>query len=99
MGLEVSAEEAKEHAVLAALHLIKSLQVAVVDLERVQRIIKLTGFVNATADFQEHSMVMDGASDLMRSVFGPIVGAHARSVVGVTSLPFGGKYAHEYDGL
>ena len=57
------------------------------DLDRVVRVVKLTGFVNATPDFTEHPAVINGSSDLMAEVFGP-AGAHARAAVGAGSLPF-----------
>ena len=58
------------------------------DLDRVVRVVKLTGFVNATADFADHPPVINGASDLMVEVFGD-AGRHARAAVGSASLPFG----------
>ncbi len=58
------------------------------DLSRVERIIKLGAFVNATAEFTDHPKVANGASDLMVALFGDN-GRHARSAVGVPSLPLG----------
>jgi enamine deaminase RidA (YjgF/YER057c/UK114 family) len=58
------------------------------DLSRIKRIVKLTGFVAATAGFQDHPKVVNGASDLMVAVFGE-KGRHARAAVGVSSLPLG----------
>jgi enamine deaminase RidA (YjgF/YER057c/UK114 family) len=58
------------------------------DLDRVQQIVKLTGFVNAAPDFTEHPQVINGASDLMVEVFGD-AGRHARAAVGSSSLPLG----------
>ena len=56
------------------------------DLSRLVRVIKLTGFVNSTADFTDQPKVANGASDLMEAVFGD-AGKHARSAVGVPVLP------------
>ena len=58
------------------------------DLDRVRRVVKLTGFVNATADFTDHPKVVNGASDLFAEVFGA-QGTHARAAVGTVSLPMG----------
>ena len=57
------------------------------DLTRVTRIVKLLGMVNCTEDFQEHPLVINGASDLLVAIFGD-AGKHARSAVGMQSLPF-----------
>ena len=58
------------------------------DLERVVRVVKLTGFVNCTPDFTDHPKVINGASDLFAAVFGTR-GHHARAAVGSSSLPLG----------
>jgi enamine deaminase RidA (YjgF/YER057c/UK114 family) len=55
-------------------------------LETVKRVVKLTGFVNATDDFRDHPKVVNGCSDLLVEVFGE-TGRHARSAVGVSGLP------------
>jgi enamine deaminase RidA (YjgF/YER057c/UK114 family) len=57
-------------------------------LERIRRIVKLTGYVACTADFKDHAKIINGASDLMVEVFGE-KGKHARVSVGVSSLPLG----------
>lgn len=56
------------------------------DLNRVERCVKLGGFVSSTEDFYDHPKVMNGASELMEQVFGP-AGQHARFAVGVANLP------------
>jgi enamine deaminase RidA (YjgF/YER057c/UK114 family) len=58
-------------------------------LDRVRRLVKTTGFVNATPDFKDHPAVINGFSELMRDVFGPDAGIGARSAMGVASLPAG----------
>ncbi|MDO5349915.1 MAG: RidA family protein [Lachnospiraceae bacterium] len=58
------------------------------DLDRVVRVVKVTGFVNSTADFESHPKVINGASQLLQTAFGE-AGVHARSAVGVGSLPLG----------
>ena len=59
------------------------------DLDKVARVVKLTGFVNATPDFENQPVVINGASDLMVEVFGEEIGSHARAAVGCASLPLG----------
>jgi len=58
------------------------------DLDKLARVVKLSGFVNATADFTQHPAIINGASDLMVEVFGE-KGRHARAAVGSSSLPLG----------
>jgi enamine deaminase RidA (YjgF/YER057c/UK114 family) len=58
-------------------------------LDAIERLVKTTGFVNATAEFKDHPFVINGFSELMRDVFGPENGLGARSAVGVASLPAG----------
>ena len=66
------------------------------DLGRVVRVVKLTGFVNSTADFTDQPKVINGCSDLLVQVFGD-AGRHARSAVSAASLPFG--VAVEIEGI
>jgi enamine deaminase RidA (YjgF/YER057c/UK114 family) len=86
VGADVTTAEAYGHARLTGLNLLSVMEDALGDLRRVRRIIKIFGMVNATPDFGEHSAVIDGCSDLFCSVFGD-AGQHARSAVGVGSLP------------
>jgi enamine deaminase RidA (YjgF/YER057c/UK114 family) len=58
-------------------------------LDAIRRLVKTTGFVNATPDFKDHPAVINGFSELMRDVFGPEAGIGARSAMGVASLPAG----------
>lgn len=87
-GREVSVEKAREHAREVGLHLIAAMQQAVGELSRVRRVLKVLGMVNAAPDFTQHTEVVDGCSDLLVAVFGE-AGRHARSAVGVGSLPRG----------
>ena len=86
VGMDVSADEAYEHARLTGLNVLSVLAEAAGDLGRVTQVVKLLGFVNATDDFADHSAVINGCSDLFTAVFGEI-GQHARSAIGVSSLP------------
>ncbi len=86
VGREVSEEEAYEAAKICALRLIAELKYAVGDLDRVERIVKVNGFVNSTGDFGGQPKVVNGASELLEKVFGE-KGKHARSAIGVSTLP------------
>jgi enamine deaminase RidA (YjgF/YER057c/UK114 family) len=86
VGDDVSTDEAAEHARLVGLNLLAVLRQELGDLDRVRRVVKLLGMVNAVPDFREHSRVINGCSDLLVEVLGE---RHARSAVGVGSLPFG----------
>ena len=86
VGADVTTEEAAAHARQIGLNLLAVLRAEVGSLDRVTRVVKLLGMVNATPDFVEHSKVINGCSDLLVEVFGE---GHARSAVGVGSLPFG----------
>jgi enamine deaminase RidA (YjgF/YER057c/UK114 family) len=89
VGQDVSVEEAVNAARLCALNLIAHARVACEgDLDRVVRVVKLTGFVAASPHFTDHPKVINGASDLMVEVFGD-AGRHARVAVGAPSLPRG----------
>ena len=86
VGHNVTTEQAAAHARLVGLHLLAILKDELGDLDRVRRVVKLLGMVNATPDYVEHSKVINGCSDLFAEIFGA---PHARSSVGVGSLPFG----------
>lgn len=89
LGREFSVAEGQQAAQLCALNLIAQIDAAVGGkLERVRRIVRLGGFVNAMPDFENLSEVVNGASDLMVAVFGER-GRHARTSVGVATLPLG----------
>ena len=87
LGDSVSLDDGVKSARACAINILAQLREACGgDLDRVKRIVKLVGFVNATADFKDHPKVINGASDLMVEVFGD-KGRHARSAVGSPSLP------------
>ena len=97
LGRELSVEQGQQAARLAAMNMLAHLKAACEgDLGRVQRCVRLTGYVNATEDFLDHPKVVNGASDLVVQVFGE-AGKHARSAVGMGSLPSG--VAVEIEGI
>jgi enamine deaminase RidA (YjgF/YER057c/UK114 family) len=89
VGETVSLEDGQRSARMAALNVVAYIRTACEgDLSRVKRILKVTGFVAASASFTDHPKVVNGASDLFVEVFGE-PGRHARAAVGVSSLPLG----------
>jgi len=97
VGADLSLEQGQAAARLCAVNLLAQLKAACDgDLDRVRRCIKLGGFVNASADFEQHPAVINAASDLFGEVFGE-AGRHARFAVGASSLPF--NVAVEIDGI
>lgn len=86
VGGDVSIEEAYTHARLTGINLLAVMHEALGDLARVKRVVKLLGMVNAVPDFTDHPNVINGCSDLFIDVFGE-AGQHARSAVGLGSLP------------
>ncbi len=87
VGEDLTIEQGYEAARRTAIMQIAVLKNELGDLNKVKRIVKVLGMVNASTDFTEHSKVMNGFSDLMVAVFGE-KGKHARSAVGMCSLPF-----------
>lgn len=86
VGRDVTAEEARHHAMRTGLVLVAAAATLLGDLGRVSGVVKLLGFVNATQDFDRHPYVIDGCSELLHAAFGDSA-AHARSAIGVASLP------------
>lgn len=86
VGAEVSVEQAQAYARIIALLDVAVMQNMLGDLERVTRIVKVLGMVNAVPGFTEHPRVINGFSDAMVEIFGER-GRHARSAVGMGSLP------------
>ena len=86
VGADVGVEEAYGDARLTGLNLLSVAHMALGDLGRVARVVKVLGMVNAVPDFTGHPPVINGASDLFVAVFGE-AGRHARSAVGMGSLP------------
>ena len=88
VGAEVSLDEAYQAARLTALSILGSLQRALGDLDRIAAWLRVFGMVNAAPGFTQEPAVINGCSDLILEVFGPDIGAHARSAVGLAELPF-----------
>lgn len=85
LGREYTTEQGYEFAKVTGLDILAAVKLELGSLDRVARVVKLQGFVNATETFEQHPKVLDGCSDLMAEVFGD-KGVHARSVFGAQSL-------------
>ncbi len=97
LGDTMSTEDGAAAARICAMLLLSQVRAACGgDLDRLVRVVKLTGFVNATPDYGDQPQVINGASDFMVEVLGD-AGRHARSAVGMASLPFG--VAVEIEGI
>lgn len=97
VGAGVSIEQAQAAARICFVNLLAQLKAATGgDLDRVKRVVRLGGFIAAGPDFTQHALVMNGASDMAVAVFGD-KGRHARTTIGVPSLP--GDAAVEVEGM
>jgi len=88
VGREYTVEQAYEHARTVGLDLIAVMRAELGSLDQVKRVVKVLGMVNAVPDFEDQPKVINGCSDLFVQVFGER-GKHARSAVGMGSLPMG----------
>ena len=86
VGLDITPQEAYKHARLTGINLLAVMHQALGDLNKIERVIKLFGMVNAAPGFERHPEVINGCSDLFIEVFGD-KGQHARSAAGLGSLP------------
>jgi enamine deaminase RidA (YjgF/YER057c/UK114 family) len=86
LGDGVTMDDGRAAARICALQALACLQQALGSIDRVARIVRLSGFVASTPDFHQHPTVIDAASDLMVEIFGE-AGRHARSAIGVAALP------------
>lgn len=88
LGRDVTVEDGYQHARLTGLGLLAAAKLAIGELSRIEAVIKLLGMVNAEPDFGDQPKVINGCSDLLVEVLGE-AGRHARSAVGMGSLPGG----------
>jgi enamine deaminase RidA (YjgF/YER057c/UK114 family) len=87
VGAELDIAAGAESAELTMLNVLASMKAELGELSRVTGFLRISVFVNATADFDKHHLVADGASKLLTKLYGPSA-AHARYAVGMNSLPF-----------
>jgi len=88
VGRDYTADEAYQHARSVGMDLLAVMRAELGSLDKVKRVVKLLGMVNAVPEFQDHPKVINGCSDLFVEVLGE-AGKHARSAVGMGSLPMG----------
>ena len=86
VGRDVSAEEAKELAQICALNALAAISL-VADLDQIERVVRVGGFVNCAPGFTAIPGVINGASEFLIKIFGDVNGKHARTAVGVAELP------------
>jgi enamine deaminase RidA (YjgF/YER057c/UK114 family) len=86
LGKDLTLEEGYEAAKLCALNCLSAIKMEIGDLDKIERIVKVVGFVNSAQGFTEQSLVINGASDLLQNLFGER-GKHVRVSVGVSELP------------
>jgi enamine deaminase RidA (YjgF/YER057c/UK114 family) len=86
---QVSLEDAKQAAALCVANSLRLVRNELGTLDKVERVIRLTGYVNSDLDFTDHHLVINGASQLLLDVFGNDAGLGARSAVGMANLPLG----------
>lgn len=94
LGKDLTIDQGYEAAKLATVSLLSTLKAELGDLNRVKRVVKVTGFVNSTPDFGDQPKVINGCSDMLVALFGE-KGKHARSAVGMGALP--SNYAVEIE--
>ena len=87
-GRDIATATGRKAARAVAIDLLGTLHAAIGDLNKVERIVRITSLVNSTPEFTEHHLVTNGCSELFGEVFGD-AGVHARSAVGVAALPLG----------
>ncbi|MGE5612255.1 MAG: RidA family protein [Bacillota bacterium] len=88
VGAELSVEDGYKSAQIAMLNVLAELKWALGDLDRITRVVKLTGYVASAPGFDQQPKVVNGASELLERLFAER-GRHARSAIGVAELPFG----------
>jgi hypothetical protein len=88
LGRELTVDQGYVAARLTALSILGSLKRSIEDLDRIAAWTRVFGMVNSAAGFSQQPSVINGFSDLILEVFGPVVGAHSRSAVGMAELPF-----------
>ena len=89
VGEDFTVEQAYEAARIAGINILSTVRNTLGSLDRVARLVRTFGMVNAVPDFGQHPQVINGCSDLMVEVFGPDAGKGTRAAVGMGSLPFG----------
>lgn len=85
---EISFDDAKAAAALCAANVLRAVRHSIGSLDRIERVVRMTGYVNSDPTFTDQHLVINGASQLVRDVFGD-AGRHARTALGMAQLPLG----------
>jgi enamine deaminase RidA (YjgF/YER057c/UK114 family) len=86
---QVTVEEATKAAALCAANILRAVSLKLGSLDRIERAIRMTGYVNADPDFTDCHLVINGATNLVKQVLGDEAGRHARTALGMAQLPLG----------
>ena len=89
VGVDLNVEDGYRAARECAIHCLEAIKQSIGDLDKVRNFLRVFGMVNCAADFTRQPDVMNGVSDLLIEAFGETIGSHARSAVGMNSLPNG----------
>ena len=89
MGADLSTEEGKDAARLVGLNILASVKTHLGSIDRIERVVKLLGMVNAVDSYTEHPLVINGCSELFKEIWGEDLGVGVRSAFGVSGLPGG----------
>jgi enamine deaminase RidA (YjgF/YER057c/UK114 family) len=87
VGADIDQDEAREAARMTTLFMLSALRAQIGSLDRVRSIVKVLGMVNCARGFTNTPAVIDGCSDFLVDLFGPEIGSHARTAVGLAELP------------
>jgi enamine deaminase RidA (YjgF/YER057c/UK114 family) len=97
LGADLTIDQGREAAQQVGLTILSTLRAQIGSLDKINRVVKLLGMVNATPDFRDHPKVINGCSELFAQIWGPLHGVGARSAVGMASLPH--QIAVEIEGI
>ena len=86
---QVSVADATKAAALCAANILRAVVTKLGSLDKIARVVRVTGYVNADPDFTDCHLVIHGATNLLKEVFGPDAGRHARTALGMAQLPLG----------
>lgn len=87
LGKDLTLEEGQKAAYNCMLNLLSNLNAEIGDLNKIKRFVKVLGFVNCTDEFTQQPQVINGASNLLKDIFGDIIGVPARTAMGTNSIP------------
>lgn len=95
-GIYSPVEQGAEAAKLCTINALSAIKGVIGDLDNITQIVKVTGFVKSAKLFNDQPKVLNGASDFLKEVFGPEVGSHVRSALGVNQLPLNASVEVEF---